>query len=85
MKNKIIMFVIGLLVGAVLTAGGFLIFGQNKTGNMKKRENMPGHGNQIENNVDEEERTKRENGRVMKNQVETNETTSEEMSSNSDI
>lgn len=30
MKNKIFIFVIGLLVGAILASGGFLIFGGNK-------------------------------------------------------
>lgn len=41
MKDKIIMFVIGALVGAILTAGGFLIFGQNKTDKMLERGDMP--------------------------------------------
>ncbi len=40
MKDKIIMFVIGALVGAILTGGGFLIFGQNKPDRMKNREDM---------------------------------------------
>lgn len=34
MKDKILMLIIGILIGAILTAGGFLIFGKNST-NMK--------------------------------------------------
>ena len=30
MKNKILMLIIGILIGAVITAGGFLFFGGNK-------------------------------------------------------
>lgn len=29
MKDKIMYLIIGVLIGAVITAGGFLIFGQN--------------------------------------------------------
>lgn len=32
MKDKIIYLVIGALIGAILTAGGFLIFGKNNNG-----------------------------------------------------
>ena len=31
MKDKIIMLVIGILIGAIITAGGFLIFGNNSS------------------------------------------------------
>ena len=31
MKDKILMLVIGVLIGAVVTAGGFLIFSKNNT------------------------------------------------------
>lgn len=30
MKNKIFMLVIGMLIGAIITSAGFLIFGGNK-------------------------------------------------------
>lgn len=50
MKDKIIMFVIGALVGAILTGGGFLIFGQNKAGKMPDRGDMP--NGQFQNSVD---------------------------------
>ena len=30
MKNKIFIFIIGVLIGAIITAAGFLIFGGNK-------------------------------------------------------
>ena len=32
MKDKIFMFIIGLLIGAIITAAGFLIFGGNNKG-----------------------------------------------------
>lgn len=31
MKDKIIMLIIGFLIGGILTAGGFLIFGKTNT------------------------------------------------------
>ena len=31
MKDKILMLIIGILIGAVITAGGFLLFGKNNT------------------------------------------------------
>ena len=31
MKNKIFIFVIGLLIGAIIASAGFLIFGGNKS------------------------------------------------------
>ena len=37
MKNKILIFIIGLLIGAIITAEGFLLFGKPK-GDFK---NMP--------------------------------------------
>lgn len=29
MKDKILMLIIGILIGAIITAGGFLLFGKN--------------------------------------------------------
>ena len=40
MKEKIITLVLGILIGAVLTAGSFLIFGNNSKDNMPDRGNM---------------------------------------------
>ena len=33
MKDKIVTLVIGILIGAIITAGGFLIFGNNNSNN----------------------------------------------------
>lgn len=35
MKDKIITFIVGLLVGAIITASCFLIFGKSKSNNIK--------------------------------------------------
>ena len=45
MKDKILMFIIGLLVGAIITAGGFLLIGKPKGVDFK---DMP----QIDENFD---------------------------------
>lgn len=44
MKEKIMIFIIGLLVGGVLTTGGFLIYN-----NVTKNNNIPNQPNFIEN------------------------------------
>lgn len=38
MKDKILMLIIGILIGAVITAGGFLLFGKN--GNKPEKRNF---------------------------------------------
>lgn len=62
MKDKILMLIIGILIGAVITAGGFLLFGKNNTKGDKMYErnfdtNMVGggrRGNPLdENNIEE--------------------------------
>ena len=73
MKDKIIMFVIGALVGAILTAGGFLIFGQNKAGQMKGRGDMP--DDMPERQFQSEDGTRPEKGNRGVNQTQDNETT----------
>lgn len=40
MKEKIITLVLGILIGAILTAGGFLIFGNNARDDKPDRGNM---------------------------------------------
>lgn len=41
MKEKIIMLIIGILIGAIITAGGFLLLGKHKKeGEMPERPNM---------------------------------------------
>ena len=42
MKNKVIIFIIGLLVGAIIASAGFLIFGGNKDkGKMDRKDFAP--------------------------------------------
>ena len=41
MKDKILIFVIGLLVGAVITAAGFLIYQKLNTNNNNNNMQMP--------------------------------------------
>lgn len=62
MKDKILMLIIGILIGAIITAGGFLVFGKNNDKNNKMIErnfdtNMVGggrRGNPLdENNIGE--------------------------------
>ncbi len=48
MKDKILMLIIGVLLGAVITAGCFIIF---NGGNSSKNENMPKSGRDMENFV----------------------------------
>ena len=36
MKDKILMLVIGLLLGAIITAGCFMLFGREKEPNMQR-------------------------------------------------
>lgn len=76
MKDKIIMFVIGALVGAILTAGGFLIFGHNKPAGMKDRGDMP--DDQFQNSIDGSRPEKRDrdiNQTNQNNEASVNETT----------
>lgn len=40
MKDKILMFIIGLLVGAIITAVGFLLFGKSNSGDFKDMPQM---------------------------------------------
>ena len=40
MKDKILMFIIGLLVGAIITAGGFLLFGKPNSEDFKDMPQM---------------------------------------------
>lgn len=44
MKDKILMLIIGILIGAVITAGCFLVFTKNSTGT-NQNGNMPEMGN----------------------------------------
>lgn len=47
MKNRILTFIIGILVGAIITTSCFLIF--NKTMNKGRNERIPmNYGNQME-------------------------------------
>lgn len=41
MKNKILTFVIGLLVGAIITAAGFLIYNKTNTQDQFSPDNKP--------------------------------------------
>ena len=42
MKNNILIFIIGFLVGAIIATGGFLIYGKTKSENNRSPEkNMP--------------------------------------------
>lgn len=48
MKEKVLTLIIGILIGAVITAGCFLIFGKNNASNQGKMGNPPTmSGNQI--------------------------------------
>ena len=67
MKDKIIMFILGALIGAILTAGGFLVFGHNPSEPMRGREDMPQRG-QMEEGIDGDERGRREE--MGENQIE---------------
>ena len=40
MKEKILMFIIGFLVGAIITAGGFLIFSRTNNNNIQTNGQM---------------------------------------------
>lgn len=44
MKEKILMFIIGMLVGAIITAGCFLIIRKNNTTEVPNMENMQFRG-----------------------------------------
>ena len=41
MKNRILTFIIGILVGAILTTAGFLIYSKTINKNMNPNERMP--------------------------------------------
>lgn len=60
MKDKILMLIIGILIGAVITAGCFLIFNKNSSSSTGNRGNFPsdmgnfvggGPGGQMGNNI----------------------------------
>lgn len=38
MKEKILTLIIGILIGAIITAGGFLLFGKNTSGKIDGRD-----------------------------------------------
>lgn len=47
MKDKIAFLIIGILIGAIITAGGFLVFGNNSKG-QGKMNGEPPQGNFVQ-------------------------------------
>lgn len=45
MKDKILFLIIGILIGAIITAGGFLTFGNNSKGQGRDKGGEPPQGN----------------------------------------
>ena len=45
MKDKIIFLIIGILIGAIITTGGFLIYNKSLSNNVSQPEMMPMNGN----------------------------------------
>ena len=85
MKNKIFIFVIGLLVGAIIASAGFLIFGGNK-GKMDRKDfdpsqfqdgsmTPPSGFSRDKDSMDFEKKDKNDNNTVQENNTDQEKTT----------